>query len=298
LTEYADPDLETIAPLPPGDDPMPVAPAPGPVDDGDRRRWRAIVAGLVVAALVIGFGVATVILNATDSGSHSNTSAPPAGGSGTLPPTTALADPDESALAGLIVNQDDVPAAYTVYHPSDGINLRAPTLDLCNGTYPSEGRRTARRQVYVGPTDNPGAPFVFSTEAVLYHAPDDAAQALGELRSVSANCPPTPVVSPVPPPNTEATAITKFSAPPDTSWPHNPAVQRQAYAFVTTIPNGNQPPQSSVAVYLRRGRVLMGLYFPQPNSAQVPIEGHATIQQIVAVFEARIAQLPAHVVNG
>jgi hypothetical protein len=289
LTDYADPDLETIAPLPLVD-PPPVEPTPE--SDEERRRWVVVMVGLVVVALVTGFGVVTAILNATDSGSNPVSVAPaPSGGS--TPPTTALLDPSEGVLDGLIVNQDDVPAAYTVHHPQDGINLAAPTLDLCNGKFPSESLRTARRQVYVGPTGDTSGSFVFSTEAVLYHASANGAQALAELRSVSAQCPPTPVVSPV----GEPTATTKFSPPPDTSWPANPAVQRQAYAFVTTDPQAKVS-LPSIAVYLRRGRVLMGLYFAQPNGAQVPIDGHATMQQIVAVFAARMAHLPPSVVNG
>ncbi len=41
----------------------------------------------------------------------------------------------------------------------------------------------------------------------------------------------------------------------------------------------------------------MGLYFAEPNGAQIPIEGHATMPQIVAVFAARMARLPQSVVN-
>ena len=42
----------------------------------------------------------------------------------------------------------------------------------------------------------------------------------------------------------------------------------------------------------------MGLYFARPNGAQIPIDGHKTIPQIVAFFEARMAQLPDSTVNG
>jgi hypothetical protein len=283
LTDYADPDLETIAPLRPvavATHEEPVEPPPGP----DRGRWTALIVCVVVASLVVGFGVTTLLLNLTDKGSQSAVAVGP----GT---TTPKGDPDEGVLDGLIVNQDDVPAAYTVHHPQDGINLVAPTLDLCNGTFPSETQRTARRQVYVGATGADTAPF--STEAVLYHGPADGAQAMQELQSVAAQCPSTAVTSPV----GEPTAITKFSAPPDTSWPKTPTVERQAYSFVTTYPKTNVPPTQSTAVYLRRGRALMGLYFAQPTKAQIPIEGQRAIRQIVAVFEKRMAQLPESVVN-
>lgn len=291
MTEYADPDLETIAPLPPAGE----TPQPAPVDEpagGDRNRWTVAVVCLVVAALIIGFGLTTLILNVTDKGTQSVSASPGTTAPGaTSPPTTAgPADPDESVLAGLIVNQNDVTAAYTVHHPANGINLAAATLDLCNGTFPSEGTRTARRQVYLGPTNQ--ATTSFSTEAVLYRAPADGAQALRELQSVVAKCPSTPVVSPV----GEPTVTTKFLAPPDTTWAKTPTVQRQAYAFVTTDPqSGDATP--GVAVYLRRGRALMGLYFANPTGTQIPIKGRTTMQQIVSLFEARMAALPAAVVN-
>jgi hypothetical protein len=272
LTEYADPDLETIAPLPP----LEISRLPEPVEEPprrDRSRWTVVVVSMVVAALLAGFGITTVILNVTDSGKHSASVSP------------------GDVLGGLIVNQRDVPAKYTVHLPADGINVVAPTLDLCNGIFPSEAKRTARRQVYVGPSTAPTTSF--STEAVLYHAPADAAQAMDELRSVAAQCPPTPVVSPV----GEPTAITKFREAPDKSWPKNSGVQRQAYSFVTTDPQTRES-VPGIAVYLRRGRALMGVYFAKPNGAQVPIDGKTAIPDIVALFETRMAGLPESVVNG
>jgi hypothetical protein len=298
LTDYADPDLETIAALPPIDD----APHEESADEPpgrDRNQWTVLIVCLVAVALVTGFGVTAAILNLTDSGSQPVAISPgttvPRGGANpgsTTPGSTVPADPDEGVLSGLIVNQGDVSAQYTVHHPADGINMAAPTLDLCNGIYPSEARRTARRQVYVGPTNDPTT-FSFSTEAVLYRAPADGAQAMQELQSVAAKCPPTVVTSPV----GEDPAITKFSAPPDTTWAKTPTVERQAYSFVTTDPQtGKSAP--GIAVYLRRGRALMGLYFSNPTGTQIPIAGHKTTQQIVAFFEARMGQLPQTVVNG
>jgi hypothetical protein len=310
LTEYADPDLETIAPLPrvdPAPEPEPVQRPPG----RDRRQWTVLIVCVVVVALLTGFGLTTALLNLTDSGKKSVATGPgttlPSGGgaAGTLPPgsvpgsttpgstpgRTLPPDPDRGALAGLVVNQRDVPATYTVLLPSDGLSLDVPTLDLCNGTFPSDALRTARRQVYAGPTTSASTPF--STEAVLYRTPADGTQAMHELQSVVRQCPPTAVVSPV----GERTATTHFLPPPDTAWPKTPTVDRQAYSFVTTDLQTSQS-VPSIAVYLRRGRALLGLYFAQPNGAQIPIQGHTQIPQIVAQFETRMAQLPESVVNG
>ena len=164
-----------------------------------------------------------------------------------------------------------------------------PTLDLCNGTFASESQRTARLQVAA--YDGVGQELL-STEAVLYKSAADSEQAFAELKSVAAHCPSTPVVSPV----GEATVATHFNAPPDSSWAQVPTVTRQAYDFVTD--DGQGDTEHNIAVYLRRGRVLMGVYFAHPDAPQISVTGQNTIDQIAAVFANRIAALPASVVNG
>jgi hypothetical protein len=188
------------------------------------------------------------------------------------------------------VKQTDVPTTATVHHLPHGADLTIGTLDLCNGTFPSEAKRTARRQVAL--TDAQDVVH-FSTEAVLYRAPAVGTEAFAELRSVVEHCPNAPVVSPI----GEPTVATTFRAPPDGAWPRKANVERLAYDFgsVGTPPS---EPTRSIAVYLRRGRVLMGLYFPTPGAAQIPVEGRTTIAGIVGVFQDRMAKLPARVVNG
>jgi hypothetical protein len=66
---------------------------------------------------------------------------------------------------------------------------------------------------------------------------------------------------------------------------------------VTTADASGQP-QHSIAVYLRRGRVLLGVYVPDPDAPQVAVAGQPSIPGIVNVFATRLAQLPASVVNG
>jgi hypothetical protein len=209
-------------------------------------------------------------------------------GPGTTPSTPT--DPDATVLNSLVLQQSDVPSTYVVQPITGGTEVSGEaTLDLCNGTFPSESLRTARLQVaaYDGAGNE-----VLSTEAVLYQDPAATAQAFSELQSVAANCPSTPVVSPV----GEETVTTHFNPAPDTDWPQTPGVTRQAYSFTTTDQLGDT--QASVAVYLRRGRVLMGLYFSEPNSTQVPVAGQTTIEGIAALFAGRLAKLPASVVNG
>ena len=265
-----------------------------------RRRgpmvWGAIA--LVIVLLVSG-GIGYAI----NSHSHSNKAIAIPPGPTTAPtPTTAPSssgraapqDPDRRVLGGLVVAQTDVNPARSIVLFAKGNSTAEATLDLCNGKFPSESLRTARLQVADEGADGTSS---LSTEAVLYRNPAAAAQAFDELRKVSAACPHTPVVSPV----GEPTVQTVFNPPPDAKWPSTPTVERLAYSMVTTSAgDATQGPSSntSIAVYLRRGRALMGVYLPQPNGAQPAVDGQRSVEGIVGVFEARLAKLPAAVVNA
>ena len=296
MTEYADPDLETIAPLPPGPPPGFGPPASSPPPG--RGPIVGLVTAMIVVSLVVGFGTATLVLDARDKGSSPLTIAPnPSPTSPTLPPsgptTTAPSrppDPNENVLGDLILRQTDVPATYVVQLLDQGTDLSVPTLDLCNGTFPSEANRTARRQVAL--SDTQGL-LHMSTEAVLYQRAAQGVQAFAELQSVAAHCPSTPVTSPV----GEGVATTKINRAPDTTWPKVPSVDRLAYDFSEVDPTTGDR-SHSVAVYLRRGRALVGVYFPQPTGAQTAVEGRTTMAGIVAVFEARLAAAPAAAIGG
>ena len=283
--------------------PRPATPTP---DRPPRRR--GVVAGGVVA-LVVTILVAGAVGFAIEdhSRSSSNSSSPfvpgpilsptttPSGPTTTVPPSALSRDPQRSALAGIVVQQADVSPTRTVRLIPQGNLLNQPTLDLCNGTYPSERLRTARLQVAdFDPNDQNAT--VFGTEAVLYRDAAAAAQALAELRTVTSSCPDHPVVSTVGDP----TATTVFHAPPDAGWPNVPTVARQAYSLTTiTEAQGSTPATStdSVAVYLRRGRVLLGVYFSPPGT-QPAVAGRRTMEGIVGVFAARVARLPASVVGA
>ena len=54
----------------------------------------------------------------------------------------------------------------------------------------------------------------------------------------------------------------------------------------------------SIAVYLQRGRALLGVYFSQADGAQAAVAGQTTIPGIVGVFAARLAALPVSVVGS
>jgi hypothetical protein len=282
VTEYADPDLETVAPLqlPPSPPADPAEPEPTPARD--RKPFAALAAAAVVVSLVIGFATATLVLDSRDANRRSSTAVTP----GTLP-----SDPDADVLGGLVVQQNDVPPGNIVALQDQGASLSVATLDLCNGTFASEKNRTARRQVAMG--NAVLGKLDLSTEAVLYRTPANATRAFSELRSVVAHCPSGPVVSPV----GEPTVSMKFAAAPDGAWPRTPTVERLAYDFVSTDATTGAATHS-VAVYLRRGRVLLGLYFAQPDGKQIPVDGQTTIAGTVGVFEARMAKIAPSVAGG
>jgi len=196
-------------------------------------------------------------------------------------------DPAASALTSLIVKPADVGPGFLVTLTRGGNGLSVATLDLCNGTYPSEAQRAARLQDVV--VDNQ-VNQVLSTEAVLYRDARGTDQAFSELQAVAAACPTTPVTGPA----GGAPAITRFNPRPDANWPQTPTVNRLAFDFTQSTATGDS---HSVAVYLQRGRALLGVYFADPEGAQTAVAGQTTIPGIVGVFAARLAALPASVVG-
>ncbi len=257
-------------------------------------KWFAIV---VVLLLVGGLGFAIGwFATPDDSGTASSAASQgtePGRGATPGPTTTAppaSTDPSADALRTLGLRQGDLtPSVTLVLIPQGNSVSGAPTLDLCNATYPSESERKARFQV--AGVDSQGN-ATLSTESVLYSNAAATEQAFTELKAAAAKCPSSPVQSPV----GEPTTTTKFNAAPDGSWADVDGVDRLAFDFVSTGTQGGEPTHS-IAVYLRRGRALMGLYFPQPDSAQAAVAGQTTIAGIVNVFAERLAHLPDSVVN-
>ncbi len=268
---------------------------------GSTRRRGPIVAGIVILVIVL---VASAAVGyAINSNSHSDTGSavqvtpsttppgatPSSGPRVTSPPgQVATPDPDASALDDVGLRPSDVPGTRQVAVIRNGNELSEATLNLCNGAYPSEARRTAR--VQEADYDAKGDASL-GTEAVLYRNAAASEQAFKELRTVTGACPHKPVASPV----GGDTAETEFHAAPDTSWKSTPGVERQAYSLTTTATGETS---TTIAVYLRRGRALLGLYFPQPKGVQSPVAGQGSIAAIVGVFETRMAKLPASVVNA
>jgi hypothetical protein len=189
------------------------------------------------------------------------------------------------------LRQSDLPTGQKLTMISGGDTVKQPTLDLCNGTYASEARRAARLQLTAEVAD--GSP-VISSEAVLYDSPAATEQAFAELRRVASTCPSAPVTSPV----GEPTVVTSFGPAPDRSWPAVAGVERLAYVITTTDSSGDS--FTSTVIYLRRGKALLGLYLPKPDPGgpSASVQGKTSTADIAAIFEQRLAGVPASAIGA
>ena len=223
----------------------------------------------MVAAGIGGFAVTRALSDGTD-GRAGPPIIEPTG------PDTESDDPDAEVLRDLGVQQQDVGSNRSVIIIPDGTDhVDGVTLDLCEGTFPSETLRTARLQVAdIDRNSN----VALSTEAVLYRDPAALDQAFAELRRTRAAC------------TTE-----EFLAPPDADWTDVDGVERLAYRFETRDAAGD--PAVGASVYLRRGRVFLGVYFTDSEGPQPPVDGRTTVRGIVELMQERLADLPASVVN-
>ena len=237
----------------------------------------------VLGAVIVVVGLVGVA--AADAADVPTSGPSPRGTASTVSDATQGPAGRPTSLPALLVQPRDTTSALSVHLLPGGDQVKGqPTLDLCNQTYPSESLRTARLQDVA--TDSSGN-AVLSTEAVLYRNAAATKQALKELRHVAKSCPKGPLADP----EDGSTTTTTFHSTPDTDWPQTNSVEREAFSVTTTDANGKSA--DSLAVYLRRGRVLLGVYFSKPDGEQPPIDGRTKPADIVSGFATRIAQLPA-----
>jgi hypothetical protein len=249
-------------------------------------KWLVIVVG---ALLVLGVGfLLGWAATPDDGGSSSNAASRDTTPNRTVPSPPATS-PSNRTLAHVGLRQSDLARGFSLQLIPGGNRVdAAPTLDLCNGNFASESLRRSRVQVVATDAQDD---LALSTEAVLYSNGAATKQAFDELQHVASTCPDSPVASRV----GEPTVTTDFNAPPDRSWPQVAGVDRLAYDFETTSSSGQS--QHSIAVYLRRGRALLGLYFSDADTPPTAVAGQNTVQGIVEVFANRMAQLPDSLVG-
>lgn len=237
-----------------------------------RALWWLVAAAVVVAAVAVGVTAASRRGSPAPSAPGSVDAGPPSG-------TPA----QQQVLAGIDIRQSDVPSSDTVSVIIGGEQVRhQPTLDLCDASFPSEALRVARRQVSVVTPDG-SSPL--STEAVLYRSPAATAQAFSELTRAEASCPRTFRQSPV---AGEGLQKFAFRADPGASWPVTPGVERLAYDYVVSNPKGQSA--QFVSVFLRRGPLLLGIYFVgSPGQRWPAVDGQTSMEGVVAVLSSRLA---------
>lgn len=192
---------------------------------------------------------------------------------------------DAELMAAVSLKEQDAAdaAAWAPYEGGDEV-FGQTSLDLCFGDYPSEDLRSGRNQVAIA--DEAGRAWV-SSEAILYPTPEDAEQAMDELRVARESCP----SEPVDPPNRDREALAwRFTDDPDDQWPDEPGVSRQAYAFTVTDAAGES--WSSTATYLRRGRMILALYTTPPDSPAATLRNAPDPARFVQVMSKRLAALP------
>jgi hypothetical protein len=236
------------------------------------------IAGIVtsLALLPIGLAIAIPTFLAADHTTRSPAAAAP------------VASPlnTQAVLEQIGLQDSDAPSGYSVqlYPGGDQVTDQV-TLDLCSGNFPSESLRVARYQV--GLIDGTTSSEVMSTEAVGYDSPSATSEAFSELRAAQANCPTGFATSPV----AGVPALkTVFGPPPDSGWPQVKGVGR--LAFAATVSDQAGQTQTADAVYLRRGSVLLGVYF-DGATVTVPVKGQTSMAGIVGMLEQRLAALPA-----
>ncbi|MEO6821060.1 MAG: DUF2510 domain-containing protein [Candidatus Nanopelagicales bacterium] len=270
--------------------PPPVEP---PTESSSKPLIWIAVAVTLVAAMILGFAL-TRIPSSTPDAAPLPPTAPVLP---TLPPVLPTPGPNSSApvaplqpvptdIGRLGLRQSDVTGTIAVVPVPGGYDVAgSTTLALCNANFPSEGRRQERVQVVaLGLPDL--ASGLLQTEVVRYDSTGGTDQAWAELQAAAASCPSTPVTSPV-----DGTAsTTTFGPRPDTAWPVVAGVKRLAYDKTTVDDQGSS--QHTVEVYLQRGNILLGVYFPALGQPQISVQGQTTIAGIVHVFEERLAALP------
>jgi len=205
-------------------------------------------------------------------------------GLGPSPSDSTLADPDQSRLAAVSIQQADLPSTMKVSLPSDGTSLDVASLSYCNGTFATESARVARRHTIVLPQS--AVPGVAS-EVVYYRTVQDATIALSELRTVAEQCPAHRTSSD----GTTSIALDVVAAPDLDTTGLVPDSRRLVIATTISSTDGSGTPYLLVRVWQQRGRVLAGLLYSGATTAFTDSD-RSNVHLLASAVAARLDALP------
>jgi hypothetical protein len=213
------------------------------------------VASRLAAAAVV-LSLAAVACTGTGLSKRVTTESPASQPSRSGPPSNGQGQggTESKVLQQVSLQPAELQAGVTVAPITGGDQVEGQvTLDLCAATFPSESLRRSRLQVSA--VDQSGTGLGLGTEAVLYKDEAATEQAFRELRSARDKCPDRFVQS-----NQEGVPPLKyrFEPAPDTAWADVAGVTRLAFRFILTDEQGQTA--SALIVFLRRGRLLVGVY--------------------------------------
>jgi hypothetical protein len=254
------------------------------------RRGAAYAGGLVVAALALASCASTgaaqapvPVASAWRPALFAEGYGPT--GLGPSPSDSTLADPDQNRLAGLGVQQSDLPSTMTATLPADGTSLGVASLSYCNGTFASESARVARRHTVVLPESSvPGV----ASEAVYYRTVQDATIALSELRTVAAGCPAHRTASD----GTTALAFDVVATPDLDVTGLAPEDRRVVVATTVSSQDGKAAAYLLLRVWQQRGRVLVGLLY-SGSGTEFTDADRSNVHLLTSSVATRLAALPA-----
>lgn len=213
------------------------------------------------------------------AGTWSSTAAPEAAN---VPADTTLSDDDQAALAQSGFTQDDFASGATVLPMAGGTTTTQPTLDLCNGSFPSEAERQFRRQVTVeGPRVS--SYLFLSTETVRYWSPQAATRAISEIDVAAALC------------KSRGYAVTTtgshepyvFAGLPTLPADLRPAANRRI--FLISIGEGEEA-RTALIAYQFKGAVMSALYVMRKGAASLDAPTTSRWLDVAAVIAGRLKQ--------
>ena len=172
----------------------------------------------------------------------------------------------------------------------DGDSLLAPTMDFCDGRYPSEKLRVARLQQAV--YDQDGNFAGISSEVVVYANAAAAKQALTEAINVRKNC---PVGREFTARDGHTLTFTFHSAPGPAD---TPLVDADSRLIVHTTMMVDGEPRRAMLVYQVLGRVLAALYFSDGGNKPYDQTSLDSFYALAGDVADRLRAAPSSLLNG